>query len=80
MGMANPNSKTNALIYFNKKLKTMSRNDYYVFVLGEVDCGFLIFYRAKKYNISINSQLNLSIYNYQKFLLSVKKIKRTLWY
>ena len=37
-------------------------------MLGEVDCGFVIWYRKKKYNDSIKSQLERSSNNYFQFL------------
>lgn len=40
-------------------------------MLGEVDCGFVIWVRSKKYNISIEEQLNLSISNYKKFVKNI---------
>ena len=67
-GAVNPNSKTNALKEFTKSLKSHLTNDYVCVQLGEVDCGFLIWYRAKKHNISIEDQLQNSLSNYEQFL------------
>jgi hypothetical protein len=39
-----------------------------LFELGEVDCGFVIWYRAKKYNDSIENQLARAKANFEKFL------------
>ena len=76
MGSTNPNSETNALNIFTdilEKYKTeLEQKIHYVMImLGEVDCGFVIWVRSKKYNISIEEQLNLSISNYQCFIKNV---------
>lgn len=69
-GSVNPNSKTNSLNIFTEKLKTLdlSKISNVIIMLGEVDCGFVIWYRHKKHNISINEQLNLSIKNLFDFV------------
>ena len=63
-GVVNPNSKTNALSVYReriKKYKNNNDNDYFAIMLGEVDCGFVIWYRAKKYNQTIiHPKLNQS--------------------
>lgn len=75
MGVTNPNSKTNALKKFTDLLEKnkieLKKIDYVMIMLGEVDCGFVIWVRNKKYNISIEEQLNLSISNYKKFVNNV---------
>lgn len=76
MGSTNPNSETNALNIFTdilEKYKTeLKQKIHYVMImLGEVDCGFVIWVRSKKYNISIDEQLNLSISNYKCFIKNV---------
>ena len=37
-------------------------------MLGEVDCGFLIWVRSKRYNISIDDQINISVNNLFTFV------------
>ena len=71
-GAVNPNSQTNALRIFRQKLKSTNCAQYkYVIVnLGEVDCGFVIWYRKDKYNISIEEQLEISAGNLMRFVLS----------
>lgn len=66
-GMVNPNSKTNALQIFQEKIKN---NTYkHIFIqLGEVDCGFVIWYRAKKYSETIEFQMERSLKNYFSFV------------
>lgn len=71
-GASNPNSKTNALAIFRKRLKTIKPWQYVFLQLGEVDCGFVIWYRANKYGDDIQSQLQRSINNYCKFIEEVR--------
>src|SRR3972149_2878198 len=68
MGMVNPNSRTNALKIFTEYLKDKNKNSVILVQLGEVDCGFVIWYRAKKYHLSVKSQLN----NYFSFVKDIK--------
>ena len=69
-GSVNPNSNTNALNIFKQKLNNIKPNDYnYIIInLGEVDCGFVIWYRKNKYNISVEDQLNITTENLFNFI------------
>lgn len=69
-GAVNPGSKTQALSIFKKTLSTINPDDYdYIAImLGEVDCGFVIWYRSEKYSISVDDQLNLTTKNLFDFL------------
>lgn len=71
-GAVNPMSKTNALNVFRKKLDKINSKDYdYIGVmLGEVDCGFVIWYRSEKYSVPVDDQLNLSVDNLFNFISS----------
>ncbi len=73
MGMVNPNSKTKCLEIFVKKIKSIPKDQSIYFWLGEVDTGFVIWYRAEKYKLSVDSQLKRSTENYFKFLMDLKK-------
>ena len=42
LGMVNPNSKTNALNIFYSNLVDIPKDSSLLFMLGEVDCGFVI--------------------------------------
>lgn len=66
-GAVNPNSKTDALNIFEKKINS-TRADKILIMLGEVDCGFLIQVRSKKHNISIDDQINVSVNNLFTFV------------
>src|SRR5258706_4558832 len=72
-GLVNPNSLTNCLEIFNEKIKLIeNKESKLIFLLGELDTGFIIWYRANKYNESIEFQLNRSIKNYFTFLDDLK--------
>jgi hypothetical protein len=73
MGLANPKSKTNAFNIFKDYLKTVAINENLLFCLGEVDCGFVIWYRAQKYNYSVREQFDLSLNNYLEFISHAKQ-------
>jgi hypothetical protein len=69
-GVVNPNSKTDALNHFRETLKGVNpaNFDYVMVNLGEVDCGFVMWFRANKHNISIDDQLSLSTTNLFNFV------------
>jgi hypothetical protein len=69
-GATNPNSKTKALSIYRKTLKKKKNKnyDYFGIMLGEVDCGFVIWYRAEKYNETIQEQIMLAVGNLEEFL------------
>ena len=68
-GLVNPNSKTNALSRFKKSLEAFGKiTSHCIILLGEVDCGFVIWYRQQKYNDSIKNQFNRSLNNYFEFI------------
>ena len=68
-GLVNPNTKTNALIKFKKSLEDFGKvTSHCIINVGEVDCGFVIWYRQQKYNDSIKNQFNRSLNNYFEFI------------
>ncbi|WP_226911360.1 SGNH/GDSL hydrolase family protein [Gallaecimonas mangrovi] len=69
-GLENPNSKTKALDKFRKALKS-ARPAYIVLLLGEVDTGFVIWYRAEKYQAPVAEMLEKAVNNYQAFIAEV---------
>lgn len=77
-GMRNPNSKTNALQIFTEKIEKLLVTDRLIFQLGEVDTGFVMWYRAIKYNESIEKQLAETIKIYFAFIdkLLIKGFKK----
>lgn len=71
-GMVNPNSKTKALLIFKKYLEKINRQSWILIQLGEVDCGFVIWYRAEKYGLTIEKQMETSLTNYFSFLKDLR--------
>jgi hypothetical protein len=69
-GSVNPNSTTNALSIFKERLSNIKHDDfnYIIINLGEVDCGFVIWYRKNKYNIGIEDQLKITTDNLFNFV------------
>ena len=80
-GMVNPNSQTNALEIFYAKIDEITnKNEKIIFLLGEVDTGFVIWYRAMKYNETVEFQMERSITNYFNFLIKLNGIGFTSIY
>jgi len=71
LGMNNPNSKTDALRIFKNRLARARRFQTLIFLLGEVDTGFVIWYYSEKYNVSIAEQFERSVKNYLRFLSEI---------
>lgn len=69
IGAVNPNSKTNALSIFRRKINRTSRKTPVIIQLGEVDCGFVIWFIAQEKRTSIEEQFKKSINNYKDFIL-----------
>lgn len=67
-GLANPNSQTDGLAVFTERIARAPVWQHLVFQLGEVDCGFLIWYRAAKHGLTVEQQLANSLANYLDFL------------
>ncbi len=67
-GLHNPNSKTNARTLFDERCARSKRWQQIVFLLGEVDCGFVIWYRAQKYGVSMEEQLSYSLVAYTELI------------
>ena len=63
-GLHNPNSQTDALRRFGARCDQAKRWQHLVFLLGEVDCGFVIWHRAQRREASIESQVDYSLSAY----------------
>jgi len=73
-GLENPNSKTQAYPIFKSFYDQEHSTAHRIIVnLGEVDTGFVIWYRAMKYGASENEMLDIAVKNYQTFLRKVNK-------
>jgi hypothetical protein len=68
LGLANPNSKTAALPTFHRIIQRIAVGRPLLFMLGEVDCGYLIWYRAARFGVSVHEQMRASVDNYTRFL------------
>lgn len=67
-GLSNPNSKTQAMPLFVKALEE-KKADAIVFQLGEVDLGFVIYYRSEKEGVDVQEAAMKALNNY-KLLVS----------
>ena len=70
-GCLNPNSVTNALNIFIDTLKvltTATKYDYIMIMLGEVDCGYLMWCRKDKYGTSLEEQVGKNTKNIFDFV------------
>lgn len=68
VGLRNPNSLTDALRIFRTALLPPRSGVTPAIHLGEVDCGFVIWYRAKAHSKSIDTQVEQSIAAYFAFV------------
>jgi len=66
-GLTNPKSKTQAMPIFRKEMERSSARKSIV-LLGEVDTGFVIWYRAEKYRLSVDEMFERALENYRNFL------------
>lgn len=65
-------SKTGAFKTFTEALVPHNPGYYPILQLGEIDCGFIIWYRAKKYDETPASQLVRSLDTYLQFIRLVR--------
>ncbi|MEG3176389.1 hypothetical protein U1872_09120 [Sphingomonas sp. RB3P16] len=68
VGLRNPNSKTDAIAIFRETLLPLRRAVIPVIQLGEVDCGFVIWYRATKNAEPVEDQLEAAVAGYFSFV------------
>jgi hypothetical protein len=72
-GAINPNTKTNSLAIYKENLEK-TKADKIAIMLGEVDCGYLIWYKNKFEGLSVESQLKESLSKLSSFVkLHVRK-------
>jgi hypothetical protein len=76
-GLENPNSKTQAGAQFEVALQQHTPTRI-ITLLGEVDTGFVIWYRAKKHQQSVESMLDLALTNYARLLESCQARAHTI--
>jgi hypothetical protein len=66
-GLENPNSTTQAYPVFREAVRQTAAKQIIV-MLGEVDTGFVIWYRAQKYQESVAAMMDKAVASYSKFL------------
>lgn len=76
-GLENPNSITKAYTVFNDAIKDDNESRI-IIMLGEVDTGFVIWYRSQKYNIPIENSLEITVKTYFSFIQSIKNPERLI--
>ncbi len=76
-GLENPNSKTQALPLFRKAMQR-SRAKTAITLMGEVDVGFVIWYRAEKYGAPVAEMMRQAVDSYQKLLLELAASRRVI--
>jgi len=72
IGMRNPNCAVNAFGVYRSFLQDKSRQATVVLQLGEVDCGFVMWFRAQRYNETVADQMRLSAAAYLGFLHEIR--------
>jgi len=79
IGMRNPNSMTDALGIFQRALDKRGPEVAIVVQIGEVDCGFVIWYRAAKYGVSVEAELEASVAALFGFVDANRAAGRSRW-
>lgn len=76
-GLDNPNSKTQAYKIFRNAIRE-THAEIVIVLLGEVDTGFVIWYRANKYQESIYTMLERAVLTFSNFMTSISENKRVI--
>ena len=71
VGLRNPNSITDAINIFRTALQSQPTSSHVLIHLGEVDCGFVIWWRAAKYAEEVEAQFMASVDAYREFLQDI---------
>jgi hypothetical protein len=67
-GLENPNSRTQAYPIFAQTLEKFRRGKTIILMLGEVDTGFVVWYRAEKHGLPVDEMLNRAVAAYTRFI------------
>ena len=70
-GIQNPQSTSQAMAIFDELLARAKPWQEIVLHLGEVDCGFLIWHRARRLGVTVDAQLAHTLDTYSTFIASV---------
>lgn len=76
-GLSNPNAKTQALPTFLDALRRTTAKTT-IFLMGEVDTGFVIWYRAQRDGFDVSEALDRAVYNYQDLLSKAAAFGRVI--
>jgi len=76
-GLENPNSKTQTLPIIMANLSS-SKANIVIALLGEVDAGFVIWYRAEKHHSPLTTTFDKAVHNYQNLLCKIAERSRTI--
>jgi hypothetical protein len=76
-GLENPNSKTGAMQKFEEAIRKYP-SKVFILQLGEVDAGFVIWYRAQKYLASVESMLEQTVERYAAFIRRMRALGRVI--
>jgi hypothetical protein len=76
-GLENPNSKTQTLPIIMANLNS-SKASIVIALLGEVDAGFVIWYRAEKHQSPLATTFDKAVHNYQNLLRKIATQSRTI--
>lgn len=71
-GLPNPNAVTAAKQKFDEAIASTKARKVVV-MIGEVDTGFVIWYRAQKYGASVDEMVELALTHYQQLLLELRE-------
>lgn len=71
-GVENPNSVSNAGSIFRERLARARASQPVVVLLGEVDCGFVIWYSAQKRDTEVAVELERAVSRYLAFLADIR--------
>lgn len=70
-GLPNPNAITQTKSKFDEAVR-VTKAEKVIVMIGEVDTGFVIWYRVQKYGASVDEMTQLALTNYQQLLLELR--------
>lgn len=76
-GLENPNSVTQAFPLFERAIRK-SKAKLCIVLLGEVDTGFVIWYRARKHGLPVEEMLEKAVSTYSGFLDGISRDKTVI--
>lgn len=76
LGLSNFNSKSKARRIFDAYENEVKDGDTIVTMIGEGDCGYLIWSKSERDKTTVDEQFNLSLFNYQQMVLRFAKSKK----